>query len=123
MMAEQCKYMSSAYPDLTGDDTCADHDHTPTVFTIATVLAQVFQGADPSDEKIAWFLNDAQAIHDALGDAEAWEIENKGYTEGMRGVDYLLSVNGVEFVIPESEWEPSVPVLRSEWETDHGSSR
>lgn len=116
-MTEQCKYMSNAYPDLTGDDTCADHDHTPTVFTIATVLAQAFQG-DPSDEKIAWFLDDAQAIHDALGDAEAWEIEDKGCPDEMRGVARLLSVNGAVFVIPASEWETSVPVLRSEWEAD-----
>lgn len=116
-MAEQCEYMSIAYPDLTGDDTCANHDHTQTVFAIATMLAHVFQGADPDGEQIAWFLDDAQAIHDALGDAKAWEIEDKGH-QGKRGVSHSLSVNGVEFVVPESEWEPSVPVLRSEWEME-----
>lgn len=117
MSVDQCAYMVAAYPDLTASDTCDGfHDHTEPIFALARALAVVFQNEDPTDEQIAWFLNDAQAVASKSGDdtSGSWEV---GHSElpNPRGCDFALTVNGVEFVLPAGEWDPTVPELRSAW--------
>jgi hypothetical protein len=55
----QCSYMAAAYPTLDADDTCHSHRHEDRIVTLARAMAVEFQRPDPSDEQIAWFLDDA----------------------------------------------------------------
>jgi hypothetical protein len=111
--------MRAAYPTLTAEDTCEDfHRHEPRVFALAKALARAFQSEPISDEKIAWFLNDADAIVDDFGGPE-WDDWTVAIIDGPlpHGLDKRLMVNGVEYVLPAAEWEPSVPVKRETWES------
>ncbi|GAA1812583.1 hypothetical protein [Nesterenkonia flava] len=126
MVTLQCRYMGAAYPDLTGADTCEGfHKHTPEVFHLASLLASLFQqNPAPTDEQIAWFLNDADAVIRqqpvlaTIGGTIGIEVER---TTGRRlppGCTDQFNVNGVEFVIQDSEGEPSTPELRSTYLAD-----
>ena len=118
--AEQCIYMAEAYPKLNGDDTCYGfHDHSESVFSLAYGLALRFQGTLwPSKAQAAWFLNDAQAIIDTHPEPDGqWHVSHTTLPV-PRGCDAGILVNGVEYLIPASEWEPSLPEPRSTWLAD-----
>ncbi len=120
MTTEQCRFMAAAYPTLNGVDTCHGfHRHDETTFDLAAALAARFQATTaPTPKQIAWFLNDAQAVIDALVDLpETWHI-GTSQLPVPRGCDHAITVDGIEFLIPESEWEPALPVLRHEWLRD-----
>ncbi|WVX88135.1 hypothetical protein SEA_LITNINMCQUEEN_79 [Gordonia phage LitninMcQueen] len=119
----KCRYMQAACPDLMADDVCSEHDHTKDVFDLATALATVFQGDPPTDEQIAWFLNDAQAVvTDYLaheGSPFMWQVRPDNDALKPPGVIHMLKVNNVQYVIQDSDWEPSVPERRSTYLSDH----
>lgn len=120
---EQCRYMASAYPDLDASDTCTGiHAHTQPVFNLAFALAMKFQDTPtPTDEQIAWFLNDADAVMRHFPASPlAWSVEHDDESKRIPGVDFYLRINGLQFVIPDAEFEPATPDLRSEYlaETD-----
>lgn len=113
---EQCRYLAAAYPELGWEDTCAEHRHEERVFSLAVEMARAFQG-DTSDEKVGWFMNDADAVVDDFDPTpESWEVVSLGYPKREPGLCHILTVNGVEYVIQDSDWEPMPPVKRATWE-------
>ncbi len=121
-MSDKCRYMQAAYPDMSADHVCSEHSHTTDVFALATALAAVFQQDPPSDEQIAWFLNDAQAVvEDYLaheGSPFMWRVQRDTDSPKPPGVIDMLKVNNVQYVIQDSDWEPSVPERRSAYLAD-----
>lgn len=118
----KCRYMIAAYPTLDVDDTCGkygDHRHDEQTFALARAFAVAFQDPEPSDEQIAWFLADAAAIVDDFAPPPTeWSFEERQVTEGESfNLDHAFSLNGVEYVVQQSEWEPSRPVKRTTWES------
>lgn len=118
-MSDQCAYMRSAYPTLDAEDTCGDHRHEPRIFALAKALAEVFQQPDPSDEQIAWFIDDADSVADDFPGVTEWKIDSPDAYPNEFGVEALLTINGRHYVLPESELEPSTPVSRAEWDSWH----
>ena len=121
MNAEQCVYMQAAYPTLDGDDTCEGfHRHEPRVYDLARALTATFQDEPITDEKVAWFLNDADAVVDDFDPTpDAWTVTEGERTASDYGIDQVLWINGIEYVLPASEFEPSTPVTRATWESWH----
>ncbi|MBE7193770.1 MAG: hypothetical protein INR66_14965 [Gordonia polyisoprenivorans] len=121
---EKCRYMEAAYPDLSAEDcSCASfHRHEPRVFQLASALAVVFQGENPTDEQIAWFLNDADAVVDEFDPTpKTWTVVDLGEPNQYRdlpGVIRRFTINGVEYVIKDAEWEPAVPISRARYDAE-----
>lgn len=118
-MTDQCRYMQAAYPDLDADDTCFDrHRHEDRIYDLARAIAAAVHECEPTDEQVAWFLNDADAVvDDFTSTPETWEVVNHGYPEREPGLDSAMRINGIEYVVQESDWEPSTPVKRQTWES------
>jgi hypothetical protein len=118
-VSTQCRYMQAAYPDLSAEDTCEGfHRHEDRVYNLARAIAAAVHECEPSDEQVAWFLNDADAVVDDFTPTpETWEVVNHGYPEEEPGLNFAMRVNGVEYVAQESEWEPATPVKRETWES------
>lgn len=117
-MAEQCRYMQAAYPELDAEDTCDGfHRHEQRVYDLARAIATAIHECEPTDEQVAWFLNDADAVVDDFDPTpEAWEVVNHGYPEAECGLNHAMRINGVEYVIQESDWEPATPIKRETWD-------
>lgn len=124
-MIEQCVYMRAAYPTLSGDESCSEHRHEPQVFALARALAIEFQKPEPSDEQIAWFLDDADTVIDDFESApNQWPTEwaitgHRTMPKELHGITDLFKINGVEYVLQEAEWEPSHPVKLSTYRSWH----
>lgn len=115
-MSEQCKYLAAAYPTLDADDTCTEHRHDDQTFALARAMAVAFQQPDPTDEQVGWCMDDAAAVVDDFDPVPTeWVVTEPQLTEEA-GLEFTLSVNGVEYVVQPSEWEPSHPVSRAQWE-------
>lgn len=107
--------MAAAYPTLDGDDTCQTHRHEPRVVGLARVIAGAVHETEPSDEQIAWFLDDADAVVDDFDPTpERWDVVLGGIPK-IPGIDHEMTVNGVAYVVPASEWEPATPIKRETW--------
>ncbi|KAB2808335.1 hypothetical protein F9L07_22735 [Pimelobacter simplex] len=118
MSAEKCRFMQAAYPDLDARDSCSEHRHDNQTFALARALAVVCQDPDPSDEQIGWLIDDAAAVVDDFDPAPAdWVVTppEMGEAANRYGVDFTLTINGIDYVVPESEWEPSHPVALAKW--------
>lgn len=114
-MGEKCRYMEAAYPELDADDTCSEHRHDEPTFALARAMAEAFQQPDPTDEQVGWCMDDAAAVVDDFGSApETWAVTEPKETDEV-GLEFTLTVNGKEYVIQPSEWEPSHPVSRAQW--------
>jgi hypothetical protein len=83
-VSTQCRYMQAAYPDLSAEDTCEGfHRHEDRVYNLARAIAAAVHECEPSDEQVAWFLNDADAVVDDFTPTpETWEVVNHGYPGG-----------------------------------------
>ena len=135
--------MQAAYPELDAEDTCSQHRHDEPTFALARALAVACQGTEaPDDEQVAWFLDDAGAVVDDFEFPNGprrlctprwpstWTVTSLGEPEyddelgepTLLGIDHRLQINGVEYVVPESEWEPSHPVRRSTWEAERAEA-
>lgn len=123
--ATACVYMQAAYQTL-GADACGfGHRHEPRVFSLARALAVAFQPEPTTDERIAWFLNDADAIVDDFPDVtDAWIVDDLEieYDEDLDepvlpGIDKQFKVNGVEYVVQASDLGPATPVKRMTYES------
>lgn len=117
---EKCRYMAAAYPTLSADDTCgkySGHRHDKPTFGLARALAEMFQQPDPSDEQVGWFLEDAAAIVDDFEPTPGgWSIEEREVSkDDSFNLDFAFVLNDVEYVVQQSEWEPSHPVKRATW--------
>lgn len=124
--AAQCKYMAAAYPILDGEDTCGIfHEHTPAVFELATHLASMFQETStPTDEQVAWFLNDADAVIQqvpvlpTIAGNIGLQVERTTDRHLPPGCTDQFNVNGCEFVIQDSDFDPMTPELRAPFLAD-----
>lgn len=115
-MAEQCRYMRAAYPTLDGNDTCSEHRHDERTFSLARAMATAFQQPSPTDEQIGWCLDDAAAVVDDFEPrVHEWTVTPPEFTDEP-GLDFTLTVNGDDYVVQPSEWEPSRPVSRTQWD-------
>lgn len=92
-MSEQCRYMAAAYP-----------------------TAEACQQASPTDEQIAWALDDAAVVVDDFDPMpDAWTATEPALTNEA-GLEFTLTINDREYVIQPSEWDASRPVSRAQWE-------
>lgn len=114
--ADQCCYLAAAYPTLDAEDTCWQHRHDEPTFALARAMAAAFQQPDPTDEQVGWCMDDAAAVVDDFDPTPPdWEVTEPQATRES-GLDFTLSVNGVEYVVQPGEWEPSHPVRRTTWQ-------
>lgn len=120
---EKCRYMAAAYPTLDASDTCGDfgdHRHDEPTFTLARAMAEVFQQPDPSDEQVAWFLEDAGSVVDdfAVG-TTTWTVGDLREAE-EHDLDFYITINGVQYVIQTpGHKETSHPVALNEYRSWH----
>lgn len=116
-MSGQCRYMQAAYPILDASITCCQHRHDAATFALAHAMAAAFQQPDPTDEQVGWCMDDAAAVVDDFDPTpDAWTVTAPKETRAA-GLAFALAINGIEYVVQESEWEPSPPVLRTTWES------
>ncbi|MDE9364570.1 hypothetical protein PZ938_03050 [Luteipulveratus sp. YIM 133132] len=88
------------------------------VFALARAFAEVFFDAHASDEQVALFLDDADAVVDDFDPPpSAWDVRQVQTDE--LGVAIGLTINDREYVLPETEQEPEVPVALSTWREWH----
>lgn len=114
MNEEPCRYMQAAYPTL-GAEACTEHRHDEPTFALARAFAVTCQSPEPTDEQIGWMLDDAGAIVDDFDPVPTeWTVTEPQVTNEA-GLDFTLTVNGVPYVIQQSEWEPSHPVSLATW--------
>lgn len=116
---DKCRYMEAAYPDLDAEDTCgyAEHRHDAQTFALARALAIACQQPNPTDEQIAWFLEDAAAVVDDFKPVPTswWATEPQISVEP--GLDSTLTINDVAYVVQTpGHKETSHPLRRTEWE-------
>ena len=112
----QCRYMAAAYPTLDADDTCSDHRHDEPTFALARAFAAACQSPEPTDEQVGWMLEDAAAVVDDFDPKpDEWTVTEPQITDEA-GLDFTLTVNDVPYVVQQSEWEPSHPLSRAEWD-------
>ena len=116
--SEQCKYMAAAYPTLTAEESCGNHRHIPEVFALASAMAAVFQ-SEVTDEKVGWFLEDADAVVDDFDQAPGNWTVTEPEISARHGVTQEFKVNDQVYVLPDGDWEASVPVRLSTWLTWH----
>lgn len=110
----QCRYMAAAYPGLSAEESCSNHRHEPRVFALAEALAKVCQ-PDVTDEKVGWFVDDADAIVDDFDPTPSeWKLTGPELSDRI-GVTQELAINDRAYVIPDSEWEPAPPVALATW--------
>ena len=116
---EQCRFMAAAYPTLNAEDTCevADHRHDEPTFALARAFAVAIQGRpDPTDEQIAWNLEDAAAVIDDFNPTPSEWIVTEFELTDEAGLEFTTTINGNPYVVQTSEWEESHPVSRATWE-------
>lgn len=117
---EKCRYMQAAYPELDAEDTCgyAEHRHDAQTFALARALAVAGQGtAEPTDEQIAWFLEDAAAVVDDFEPIPAsWSVTEPEVSREA-GLDFTMTINDVAYVVQGGgHKEVSHPLRRETWE-------
>lgn len=116
-MSRPCKYCLAAYPILfeDGDVTACEWEHRDEqrVYDLAAAMARVFQARQPSDEQVAWFLSDADAVVDDFEpQPEKWRIRklpDGKYSEFAA----RFRINDVTYVIRDGNKEKVPPVRLS----------
>lgn len=107
--------MAAAYPTLDAEDTCTEHRHDEQTFALARALAVAAQDSNPTDEQIAWLLNDAAAVVDDFDPTpDSWVATEPQIAE-VPGLDFTLTINGREYVVQESGQEETHPVSLAQW--------
>lgn len=115
MTPEKCRYMVASYPTLDAEDTCSEHRHDEPTFALARAMAVAFQQPNPTDEQVGWCMDDAAAVVDDFDPVPtAWEVTEPQLTDEA-GLEFTLTINSREYVVQPSEWEPSHPVSRAQW--------
>jgi hypothetical protein len=115
----KCRYMEAAYPTLDAEDTCgyAAHRHDTQTFALARALAVAAQDPNPSDEQIAWFLEDAAAVVDDFDPTPATWNATEPRLADEPGLEFTMTINDVPYVVQTGgHKEPAHPLRRSTWE-------
>lgn len=115
-MSRPCRYCTAAYPDYPdiAGEACELHRNEQRVYDLATAMARVFQQRSPTDEQVAWFLDDADAVVDDFDPVpEKWRVRKlpqNNYDE----FDCRMRINDVTYVIQAGgHKEKSLPVRLS----------
>ena len=113
-MTRPCRFCLAAYPILFEDGETTDceftHRDDQRVYDLAAALARVFQQRVPTDEQVAWFLDDADAVVDDFSPAPAkWRVRRLPETR-YDEFDARLRINDVTYVIPAACKEKTTPV-------------
>lgn len=124
-MSRPCKFCLAAYPILfkDGDTTSCEWEHRDEqrVYDLAAAMARIFQSRPNTDEQVAWFLQDADAIVDDFDPVpEKWRIRQ--LPPGKSGEFVMrFRVNDVTYVVQEGGKEMVNPVRLStlrEWQRE-----
>jgi hypothetical protein len=124
-MARPCRFCLAAYPILFEDGDVAScefgHRDEPRVYDLAAAMARIFQPRPNTDEQIAWFLGDADAVVDDFDPAPGkWRIRK--LPPGKSGEFVMrFRVNDVTYVIRDGDKDPVPPVRLStlrEWQRE-----
>ena len=116
-MSRPCKYCLAAYPILfeDGDVTSCEWEHRneQRVYDLAAAMARIFQPRPNTDEQVAWFLQDADAVVDDFDPVPAkWRIRN--LPPGKSGEFVMrFRLNDVTYVVQEGGKEKTNPVRLS----------
>lgn len=119
VQVEQCRYMRAAYPTMDADETCWEgaHRHDEPTFGLARALA-ASSFPNPTDEQVAWFLDDAGAVIDDFDPPPAtWTVTPVEVTREA-GLDFTFTINGAEYVLQFNDSGGHVqthPVSRKQW--------
>jgi hypothetical protein len=85
----------------TATDCEWEHRDDPRVYGLARAISKAIQGAEPTDEQIAWFLGDADDVVDDFDPTpDLWRVTrlSAAKTDGERGIDVRLRINRVAYV-------------------------
>jgi hypothetical protein len=103
----------AAYPILfeDGDVTSCEWEHRddPRVYALAAAMARIFQPRPNTDEQIAWFLQDADAVVDDFDPPpEKWKLRK--LPDGNFEFDARFRINDVTYVLQQADKEKTTPV-------------
>jgi hypothetical protein len=106
-MTRPCKYCLAAYPLLFEDgdvSSCeSGHRDEQRIYDLATAMARAFQPRPATDERIGWFLQDADAVVDDFDPVPPkWRIRK--LPDGKND-DFALRfrINDVTYVCQDGE--------------------
>lgn len=91
------------------------HRNDPRVYDLARAMAKVKQDRQPSDEQIAWFLEDADDVVDDFDPTpDTWRVRRlpESANDGEQGIDFRLRINDVTYVALEGGKDCRGSVLR-----------
>lgn len=107
---QPCRYHRAAYPSL-GPEACWGHRDEQRVYDLAVAMARVFQQRDPTDEQVAWFLEDADAVVDDFDPTPAkWRVRRLPDSDEF---DARFRINDITYVLQPGEFEHVTPVRLS----------
>lgn len=124
MKVGENRYCLAAWGLPSRDDECWQHKHTPRIESLARALATQVNGDDPTDAEIGGWMDDAAAMVDDNPGAIDWRItefrvganlddvhaRGEEFEEVPRSLTARFRLNGIEYVVPEAEFEPAAPV-------------
>ncbi len=123
MSERPCRFCLAAYPILfeDGDVTACEWEHRddPRVYALAAAMARIFQPRPNTDEQIAWFLQDADAVVDDFDTPPAkWRLRK--LPDGGDEFIGRFRINGVTYVLRDGK--DYVPPVRlstlREWQRE-----
>jgi hypothetical protein len=85
----------------TATDCEWEHRDDARVYGLAHAIARAIHDAEPGEERTGWFLADADDVVDDFDPApDSWRVRKlpAGKTDGERGIDIRLLINGVAYV-------------------------
>lgn len=112
-MTRPCKFCLAAYPILFEDGDATDceweHRDEQRVYDLAAAMARAFQPRPNTDEQVAWFLQDADAVVDDFDPVPAkWRVRK--LPDDFSEFDMRFRVNDVTYVVQRAEKEKTTPV-------------
>jgi hypothetical protein len=88
----------------TAEDCEFAHRDDPRVYNLARAMAKVMQSRRPSDEQVAWFLEDANDVVDDFDPPPVeWSVHRlpRQANDGADEIEVRLRINGVTYVALE----------------------
>lgn len=80
------------------------HRDDPRVYGLARAMAKAMQDRYPSDEQVAWFLEDADEVVDDFDPPpDRWRVRRlpESANDGPDGIDARVRINDVTYVVLE----------------------
>ena len=112
-MGRPCRYCLAAYPEIAGEICEWEHRNEQRIYDLATAMAAVFQHRPPTDEQIAWFLDDANAVVDDFDPVpEKWRVRKLptgDYSEFIA----RFRINDVTYILQDGDKTKTTPVRLS----------